>query len=109
MKAVVMHEFGGPEVLRYEEVPTPAPGPSEVLVKVAAVSVNRTLDCRLRAGTYTVRPPLPHVLGCDPTGTVAQLGADAMGVVEGQRVSFKGSVPCGECADCLAGQGRACK
>src|SRR5437016_5339404 len=104
MKAIVMHEFGEPSVLRYEDVPTPTPGPSQVLVKVAAVSVNRTLDVRVRAGAYHVRPPLPHVLGCDPAGTVVQVGNEVKGLAEGQHVVFKGSVPCGTCPDCLGGR-----
>jgi NADPH:quinone reductase-like Zn-dependent oxidoreductase len=52
MKAIVILEFGGPEVMRIEEVPTPDPGPGEVLVQVAAVSVNRTLDIIVRSGQY---------------------------------------------------------
>ncbi len=109
MKAVVMHEFGEPSVLRYEEVPTPTPGPSEVLVKVGAVSVNRSLDVRVRAGLYHVKPSLPHVLGCDPAGTVVQVGREVKEVVEGQRVTFKGNIRCGNCPDCLAGRASVCK
>jgi NADPH:quinone reductase-like Zn-dependent oxidoreductase len=109
MKAVVMHEFGAPSVLRYEDVPTPTPGPTEVLVRVGAVSVNRSLDVRVRAGAYHVKPSLPHVLGCDPAGTVVQVGADVEGIAEGQRVAFKGSIPCGACPDCLGGRATSCK
>ena len=71
MNAVVMHKFGPPSVLKYEAVPPPEPGPGEVAVAVHAVSVNRTLDCLVRAGSYRVRPTLPHVLGNDPAGVVA--------------------------------------
>lgn len=74
MKAVVMHEFGGPEVLRYEDFPLPEPGPGEVLVEVHAVSVNRTLDLAVRAGEYGAPVELPHILGVDPSGTVAAVG-----------------------------------
>lgn len=76
MKAIVFREFGPPEVLRLEDVPTPAPGPGEVLLKVHAVSVNRTLDLAVRAGQYARRPALPHVLGADPCGVVAAVGPD---------------------------------
>ena len=71
MKAAVYYENGPPGVLRYEDLPDPTPAPDEVLLKVGAVSVNRSLDVRVRAGQYAVKPPLPHVLGCDPAGTVA--------------------------------------
>ena len=52
MKAIVVREFGPPSVMKLEEVPTPEPGPGEVLIKVHAVSVNRTLDTKVRAGKY---------------------------------------------------------
>ena len=52
MKAIVIHEFGGPEVMKFEEFPMPAAGPGEVVVEVHAVSVNRTLDLILRAGGF---------------------------------------------------------
>lgn len=60
--------------MKLEEVPTPDPGPGEVLVQVAAVSVNRTLDIIVRKGKYARPVKLPHVLGVDPTGTVVALG-----------------------------------
>ena len=63
MKAVVIREFGPPDVMRLEEIPTPVPGPDEVLIQVHAVSVNRTLDLAVRAGTYSVPAALPHILG----------------------------------------------
>ena len=86
MKAIVFHEFGPPEVLRLEDVATPTPGPGEVLLKVHAVSVNRTLDLAVRAGEYARRPPLPHVLGVDPCGVVAAVGADVTTRKVGDRV-----------------------
>ena len=59
-----MRAFGPPEVLRLEEVDTPVPGPGEVLIRVHAVSVNRTLDLAVRAGTYPARVTLPRKLPC---------------------------------------------
>src|ERR1051326_3593664 len=109
MKAVVMHGFGPPSVLRYEDLPDPTPAPDEALLMVGAVSVNRTLDVRVRAGQYAVKPPLPHVLGCDPAGTVAALGGQVEGLARGQRVTFTGTVRCGECPDCLSGRASDCK
>ena len=86
MKAIVIREFGGPEVMRIEDVPTPDPGPGEVLVQVAAVSVNRTLDIIVRSGQYARAVKLPHVLGVDPTGTVVALGAGVTKRKPGDRV-----------------------
>ena len=60
--------------MKLEDVPTPDPGPGEILVQVAAVSVNRTLDIIARSGKYPRPIKLPHVLGVDPTGTVVALG-----------------------------------
>jgi NADPH:quinone reductase len=81
-----MHEFGPPSVLRLEEVPTPEPGPGEVLVEVHAVSVNRTLDLVVRAGKYARRVALPHVLGVDPSGIVAKVGPNVTDPKAGDRV-----------------------
>ena len=67
MKAMIMREFGGPEVLRWEEVPTPTPGLSEVLIRVHAVSVNRTLDLQVRQDGGGYGTVLPLVLGHDPS------------------------------------------
>jgi NADPH:quinone reductase-like Zn-dependent oxidoreductase len=108
MKAVVMREFGAPGVLRPQDVADPEPAPGEVLVRVAAVSVNN-LDLRLRTGDYHRRPALPHVLGWDPSGTVVMAGRDAGGVTEGQRVVFKGRIRCGRCAACADGRPRSCE
>lgn len=63
MKAIVIRRFGGPEVMGWEDIPTPTPGPGEVLVKVCAVSVNRALDLDLRAGLGNTAPPCPTSWG----------------------------------------------
>ncbi len=86
MKAVVFHEFGPPDVLRLEDVPTPEPGPGEVLIKVHMVSVNRTLDLVVRAGLYARKPPLPHVLGVDPCGVITAVGPEVTTRKVGDRV-----------------------
>ncbi len=81
MKAAVFHEFGPPEVLRIEEVPDPVPGPGQVIIRVHATTVNRVLDCGVRAGTQMQRDPvLPGILGVDPAGEVVALGPPAEGV-----------------------------
>jgi NADPH2:quinone reductase len=87
MKAVVFREFGGPEVMRLEEVPMPVPSSGEVLLKVEAVSVNRTLDLAVRAGRYARPVTLPHVLGTDPSGTIVALGERVTSRRVGDRVT----------------------
>jgi NADPH:quinone reductase-like Zn-dependent oxidoreductase len=75
MKAIVVHEYGGPEVLKYEEYPDPVPGTGEVLVRVAASSVN-PIDYKRRAGLTKDFYPLkfPGLIGVDIAGTVAKIG-----------------------------------
>jgi NADPH:quinone reductase-like Zn-dependent oxidoreductase len=75
MKAVVMHEYGGPEVLKFEEYPDPVPGPGEVLVKAAAASIN-PIDLLQRSGATKDFFPVqfPGVIGWDVSGTVLKLG-----------------------------------
>lgn len=87
MKAMVVREFGPPEVMQLEDVPTPVPGPGEVLIRVHAVSVNRTLDLAVRAGTYPVPVKLPHILGVDPSGVIAAVGDNATTRKVGDRVT----------------------
>ena len=89
MKAIVIREFGPPGVLRYEEVPTPEPGPGEVLIEVHAVSVNRTLDTVVRAGKYARRVTLPLIPGVDPSGVVAKLGPGVTERKVGDRVTVQ--------------------
>ena len=105
MKAIVIREFGGPEVMRWEEVPTPSPRPGEVLVKVHAVSVNRTLDLHLREGQGNYGTSLPHVLGVDPSGVVVEVGAGVERPRVGQRVVAYGAVSCGVCEQAVPGGG----
>lgn len=86
MKAVVMHQFGGPEVLVHEDFPMPRPSPGEVVVEVYAVSVNRTLDLVVRAGEYGAPIKLPHILGVDPSGVISAIGEGVDPAMIGQRV-----------------------
>jgi zinc-binding alcohol dehydrogenase/oxidoreductase len=83
MKAVRIHEDGGPEVLRYEDAPDPEPGPGEVLVRLAAASLNH-LDLWVRKGLPSA--PKPRILGADGAGVVAGLGEGVAGFEVGQRV-----------------------
>ncbi|MEV5895025.1 NADP-dependent oxidoreductase [Nonomuraea fuscirosea] len=87
MKTVRFHEFGGPEVLRYEDVPRPAPGAGQVRIRVAATSFNG-VDGNIRAGYMRGPIPveLPHTPGIDVAGTVDALGAGVDDVAVGDRV-----------------------
>lgn len=85
MKAIQVHQFGGPEVLVLEDVPTPKPGPGEVLVHVRAAGVN-PYDTYMRAGTYAVKPSLPYTPGSDAAGTVEAVGSSVAKVKPGDRV-----------------------
>ncbi len=87
MKAIVIREFGPPSVMKLEEVPTPEPEPGEVLIKVHAVSVNRTLDTRVRAGKYARPVTLPLVPGVDPSGVIVKLGDGVTHRKVGDRVT----------------------
>src|SRR5580693_1910620 len=85
MKTILVREFGGPEVLKLEEVPTPKPQPNQVLVKVHAAGVN-PYDTYMRNGTYAIKPPLPYTPGSDAAGVVEAVGSDISKVKPGDRV-----------------------
>ena len=85
MKAIVVHEFGGPEVLKLEEVPTPKPAPGQVLLRVHAVGVN-PYDTVMRNGTYAVKPALPYTPGSDGAGVIEAVGLSVTKVKPGDRV-----------------------
>ncbi len=85
MKAIVVHEFGGPEVLKLEEVPTPKPAAGQVLVRIHAAGVN-PYDTYMRAGTYAVKPPLPYTPGSDAAGVIEAVGDGVKKVKPGDRV-----------------------
>ena len=87
MKAVRVHEFGGPEAMSYEEVPTPSPGEGQVLVKLAASGLNY-IDVYQRTGLYP--NALPYTLGLEGSGTVAGVGVGATGFREGDAVTWTG-------------------
>ena len=85
MKAIQVHEFGGPEVLRLGEVATPKPEAGQVLVRVHAAGVN-PYDTYMRAGTYAIKPPLPYTPGSDAAGVVEAVGSAVKKVKAGDRV-----------------------
>ena len=87
MKAIVVHQYGGPEVLEFEEYPDPVPGPGEVLVRVAATSVN-PIDYKRRAGLTKDWYPIkfPGLIGVDVAGTVVKIGPGVEGFSVGDQV-----------------------
>lgn len=85
MQAIQVREFGGPEVLKFEEVPDLKPGPGQVLVRVRAAGVN-PVDAYIRSGTYARKPKLPYIPGMDAAGVVEALGPRVKGVKKGARV-----------------------
>ena len=85
MKAVCIHQFGGPEVLQYEEVPTPTPGPGQVLVKLAAVGLNY-IDVYHRTGHYPNK--LPYTMGLEGSGSVAAVGPQVTSFKVGEPVAY---------------------
>lgn len=108
MKAVVLRRFGGPEVLELGEVERPKPDAGEVLVRVHAVSVNRTLDLKVRQDEYPVHVRLPHVLGVDPSGIVEEVGLGVQALKTGERVAVVSSITCGQCRFCVKGEEENC-
>ena len=91
MKAIRVKEFGGPEVLRLEEVPTLRPGPGDVLVRMHAIGIN-PVETYIRAGTYARLPELPYTPGNDGAGVVEQAGADVSEFKTGDRIYTAGSI-----------------
>ena len=85
MKAILVREFGGPEVLKLEEIPTPRPAAGQVLVRIHAVGVN-PYDTYMRNGAYAVKPPLPYTPGSDGAGVVEAIGEGVHKVQPGDRV-----------------------
>ena len=85
MKAIRVDEFGGPEVLKFEDVATPKPSGGEVLVRIHAAGVN-PYDTYMRAGTYALKPTLPYTPGSDGAGTVEAVGEGVKKVRRGDRV-----------------------
>jgi NADPH:quinone reductase-like Zn-dependent oxidoreductase len=87
MKAIVVHQYGGPEVLKFEDYPDPVPGPGEVLIRVAAASVN-PIDYKRRAGLTKDFYPMhfPGLIGVDVAGTVVKIGPGVEGFSVGDKV-----------------------
>ena len=100
MKAIVIHEYGPPDVLRYQDVPDPEPRAGEIRIQVHAATVNRVLDVSLRAGRETFRgPALPLIPGVDSAGIVDAVGPGVTKWRVGDRVAAAGIMPLDICSE----------
>ena len=90
MKAILVREFGGPDVLKLEEVPDPTAGAGQVTVRIHAVGVN-PYDTYMRAGGYAITPDLPYTPGADAAGVIDQVGSEAGAWQVGDRVYISGT------------------
>ncbi len=106
MKAIRIHQFGGPEALMYEDVSDPQPRKDQVLVRVKACAMNH-LDLWVRKGLPGVK--LPHIPGSDVAGELVEVGEYITGFKTGQRVLIAPMHFCGHCAKCVAGLQNQCR
>jgi len=107
MHAIVLKEFGPPDTLKWETVPTPQPQAEEVLLRVGAVSVD-LFQMEIRSGRARFPINLPLIMGNGPAGEVATLGADVKGIKTGQRVVVCNNISCGNCKYCRLGRETLC-
>lgn len=105
MKAIRFHEHGGPEVLKYEDVPDPILRKDQVLIRIKACALNH-LDIFVREGVPGV--PLPQIPGSDISGDVAEVGEYITDIAVGTRVLLAPMVFCGVCEKCVSGQQNFC-
>jgi NADPH:quinone reductase-like Zn-dependent oxidoreductase len=107
LKAASFREHGGAEKVLYGDYPDPVPGPHEVLVRVRACALNQ-VDMLLLDGRFPPPEGLPHVNGCEVTGTVEAWGSAVTGLARGQRVVVFPGFSCGTCEYCLRGERTVC-
>lgn len=108
MKAVVFERTGGPEVLEYRDLPERPLAADEARIEVKACGINH-LDLWVRAGLRGLELEMPHVLGNDVVGVVAETGSVARNVNTGDRVLVIPTLSCGTCTACLAGDDNLCR
>jgi NADPH:quinone reductase-like Zn-dependent oxidoreductase len=108
MKAARIHEHGGPEVLRIEDIPEPKPRADQVLVRVRACALNH-LDLFVRAGIPGMKFSMPHILGSDIAGEIVAVGELCERVKPGWRVLLSPGTSCRQCEACLNGRDNECR
>ena len=106
MKAIRFHEFGEPDVLKYEDIPDPRPREDQVLVRIKACALNH-LDLWVRKGLPGVK--LPHINGSDVAGDVVEVGSYVAGVKKGMRVLLAPMTFCNHCVYCTSGRQSFCR
>lgn len=107
MKAVILEQHGGPEVLQYTDFSAPEPGPGQVQVQIHAAAMNR-LDVWVRNGWPGIRLEYPHILGADGAGIVSAIGPGVTTCRVGERVVINSNLSDGTCEFCEAGQDNMC-
>jgi len=107
VKAAFFKEHGGPEKVVYDDYRDPTPGPDDVVVRVGACALNH-VDLLLLDGRFPPPEGLPHVNGCEVTGTIETVGARVTGLERGQRVIIFPGFACGGCEYCLRGERTVC-
>jgi len=107
MKAMRIHQHGGPEALKLDQIDEPRPGAGQVTVEVKACAMNR-LDLWTRNGLPGVHIPMPHILGSDIAGTVVEVGEAVSGASPGDEVVLQPGLGCGRCKRCLQGRDNEC-
>jgi NADPH:quinone reductase-like Zn-dependent oxidoreductase len=108
MKAVRIHQYGGPEVLKYEDIPEPAIKANEVLVRVHASALNH-LDLWVRNGLPGMKFAMPHILGSDIAGEIVRVGELCERIKPGQRVLLSPGLSCRQCTQCVSGIDNQCR
>lgn len=109
MRAIVIEEFGGPEVMQLKDVPAPVAGTGEVVIDVHAVSINRSFDLLVRRNGNNRGVKMPHIMGADPAGVIASVGEGVSAFKPGDRVVIASSIRCGKCRECLDGDESSCR
>lgn len=108
MKAILFHSHGGPEVLKFADLPEPSPQPGEVLIRLRAAALNR-VDLFVRTGWKGLKLEYPHVPGADGAGEIVALGEGVSGFEIGERVVINANLGCGKCEECRDGRDNLCR
>ena len=108
MKAVRIHQHGGRDVLKYEDIPEPTIKPDEVLLRMRACALNH-LDLWVRNGLPHMKFAMPHILGSDMAGEVVRVGELCERIKPGQRVLLSPGLSCRQCTQCVSGTDNQCR